>query len=117
MNSASLCSLAGRYDNPLPPRFLAPIAALKIPAQDSTQQKQAIPFSAIISAAEIDRYSKYFVIANIFQCFWQVEHRPPIPCKQNLDITNLSRSSISKSGTKLKNSCSEKKVECNFTHG
>jgi hypothetical protein len=32
MNSASLCSLAGRYDNPLPPRFLAPIAAIKIPA-------------------------------------------------------------------------------------
>ncbi len=23
MNSASLCSLAGRYDNPIPPRFLA----------------------------------------------------------------------------------------------
>jgi hypothetical protein len=32
MNSASLCSLAGRYDNPLPPRFLAPIDSLKIPA-------------------------------------------------------------------------------------
>ncbi len=25
MNSASLCSLAGRYDNPIPPQFLAPI--------------------------------------------------------------------------------------------
>ncbi len=25
MNFASLCSLAGRYDNPLPLRFLAPI--------------------------------------------------------------------------------------------
>jgi hypothetical protein len=32
MNSASLCSLAGRYDNPIPPRFLAPIDFLKIPA-------------------------------------------------------------------------------------
>jgi hypothetical protein len=32
MNSASLSSLAGRYDNPLPPRFLAPIDSLKIPA-------------------------------------------------------------------------------------
>ncbi len=30
MNSASL---AGRYDNPIPPRFLAPIVFLKIPAQ------------------------------------------------------------------------------------
>jgi hypothetical protein len=35
MNSASLFSLAGRYDNPLPPRFLAPIASLKIPARFS----------------------------------------------------------------------------------
>ncbi len=32
MNSASLCSLAGRYDNPIPNRFLAPIDCLKIPA-------------------------------------------------------------------------------------
>ncbi len=32
MNSASLCSLAGQYDNPIPPRFLAPIDFLKIPA-------------------------------------------------------------------------------------
>jgi hypothetical protein len=33
MNSASLCSMAGLYDNPIPPRFLAPIYFLKIPAQ------------------------------------------------------------------------------------
>jgi hypothetical protein len=33
MNSASLCSLAGLYDNRIPPRFLAPIDFLKIPAQ------------------------------------------------------------------------------------
>ncbi len=32
MNSASLCSLAGRYNKPIPPRFLAPIDFLKIPA-------------------------------------------------------------------------------------
>ncbi len=29
MNSASLCSVASRYDNPIPPRFLAPIDFLK----------------------------------------------------------------------------------------
>ncbi len=34
MNSVSLCSLAGQYDNPIPTRFLAPIDYLKIPAQD-----------------------------------------------------------------------------------
>ncbi len=28
-----LCSLAGRYNKPIPPRFLAPIGCLKIPAQ------------------------------------------------------------------------------------
>ncbi len=33
INSASLCSPAGRYDNPIPTRFLAPIECLKIPAQ------------------------------------------------------------------------------------
>ncbi len=33
INSASFCSLAGRYDNPIPTRFLAPIYCLKIPAQ------------------------------------------------------------------------------------
>jgi hypothetical protein len=33
MNSASLCSLAGQYDNTIPPRFLAPIDSIKIPAQ------------------------------------------------------------------------------------
>ncbi len=32
-NSARLCSLAGRYDNPIPPWFLAPIDCLKIPAE------------------------------------------------------------------------------------
>ncbi len=31
INSASLCSLAGRYYNPIPPRFLALIDSLKIP--------------------------------------------------------------------------------------
>ncbi len=33
INSACLCSLAGRYDNPIPPRFLAPKDCLKFPAQ------------------------------------------------------------------------------------
>ncbi len=31
---ARLYSLAGRYDNPIPTRFLAPIDCYKIPAQD-----------------------------------------------------------------------------------
>ncbi len=33
IDSASQCSLAGRYDNPFPTQFLAPIEYYKIPAQ------------------------------------------------------------------------------------
>jgi hypothetical protein len=40
MNSASLSSLAGRYDNPIPTRFLAPIDCLKIPAQEEVDVKK-----------------------------------------------------------------------------
>ncbi len=39
MNSASLFSLAGRYQNPIPPRCLAPIDFLKIPAQHAHIQR------------------------------------------------------------------------------
>jgi hypothetical protein len=34
INYASLCSLAGRYDNSIPTRFLAPLDCSKIPAQE-----------------------------------------------------------------------------------
>ncbi len=43
MNSASLCSLAGRYDTPIPPRFLAPVNCLKIPAQATYRLAESIP--------------------------------------------------------------------------
>jgi hypothetical protein len=33
IDSASLCSLAGQYDNTIPARFLAPIDYSKVPAQ------------------------------------------------------------------------------------
>ncbi len=35
IDSASLCGLAGRYDNPISTRFVAPIDCLKIPALNS----------------------------------------------------------------------------------
>jgi hypothetical protein len=38
MNSASLCSLEGRYDSPIPTWFLAPIDCLKILAQVSSSR-------------------------------------------------------------------------------
>ncbi len=43
MNSASLCSPAGRYENPIPPRCLASIDFLKIPAQSHTGTKVVWP--------------------------------------------------------------------------
>ncbi len=39
INSASLCSLAGRYNNPIPTRFLAPIDCLKIPEQELGEKR------------------------------------------------------------------------------
>ncbi len=39
-DSASLCSLAGRYDNPVPTRFLAPVDCSKIPALSRHEKRR-----------------------------------------------------------------------------
>jgi hypothetical protein len=49
INSASICSLAGRYDNPIPTGFLAPIDCLKIPALDSTEQEKYLNTPHVLS--------------------------------------------------------------------
>jgi hypothetical protein len=56
MNSASLCTLAGRYDKPIPPWYLAPIAFLKIPAQAT------VPL--IRAAKPFYFYNSYFIGVN-----------------------------------------------------
>jgi len=56
---ASQCSLAGRYDNPIPPRCLAPIDSLKIPAQ--YDNPIPIRFLAPIDCSKIP--AQYFVYA------------------------------------------------------
>ncbi len=43
MNSSSLCSLAGRYDNSVPTWFLAPNDGLKIPAQEPRSKESIHP--------------------------------------------------------------------------
>ncbi len=54
MKSASLCSLAGRYDNPIPPRFLAPIDSLKVPALAGRQNRPIpIRFLAPVDCVKI----------------------------------------------------------------
>ncbi len=52
MNSASLCSLAGRSDSPIPPRFLARIDSLKIPALSSLAEEVGERDHVIYTALE-----------------------------------------------------------------
>ncbi len=63
INSASLCSLVGRYDNPIPTRFLAPIDCLKIPAQYSMFERQhvALQFRSRDHSIAIRRMKAYYV--------------------------------------------------------
>ncbi len=55
MNSASPCSLAGRYDIPLPPRFLAPIEFLKIPALPRIRLKKPAILACWIERQNLDQ--------------------------------------------------------------
>ncbi len=77
MNSASLCSLAGRYDNPIPPRFLAPIDSLKISALYS---KKNMGYRTLCYRADDYKTSPYLKIdfevqlstpttTNVDECF------------------------------------------------
>ncbi len=59
MNSASLCSLAGQYDNPIPPRFLATIDSLKIPVLSPTFQTLRTP--GINFTELVDWFRKHFI--------------------------------------------------------
>jgi hypothetical protein len=49
ISSSSLCSLAGRYDNPIPTRFLAPIDCLKIPALLSLASRTPFCFCNLLT--------------------------------------------------------------------
>jgi hypothetical protein len=60
MNSASLCSLAGQYDNPIPTWFLAPIDCLKIPAQSFHFSRQRKGFSYAFLLTE----ESFFLLQN-----------------------------------------------------
>jgi hypothetical protein len=62
MNSASLCSRAGRYDNPLPLRCLAPIASLKFQLYSSYRPARlhrlakSIPRNRFLASINIYKY-------------------------------------------------------------
>jgi hypothetical protein len=73
MNSASLCSLAGRYDNPIPPRFLAPIDSLKIPAL-ITGAGYAVVKDKCISNCSFDH-----ALCTVAKFFWSFYHVWKVP--------------------------------------
>jgi hypothetical protein len=53
MNSASLCSLVSRYENPIPPRFQVPIDCLKIPALgEGAKMRYSLGNSSVFSRKE-----------------------------------------------------------------
>ncbi len=64
-NYASLCSLPGRYDNPIPPRFLAPIDCLKTPALVITMLTDGIEWnwsqSQIRGVTSVGFQSEFFL--------------------------------------------------------
>jgi hypothetical protein len=65
--SASLCSLAGRYDNSIPTRFLAPIECLKIPAlgpMDQIPIKTPNPKCRLF--LKIDHYQQRYLAAGVY---------------------------------------------------
>jgi hypothetical protein len=57
INSASLCSLAGQYDNPIPNRFLAPTDYSKIPE--------------LYSVHTVDLYWRSVLAAYTFGLYWR----------------------------------------------
>jgi len=61
-NSASLCSLAGRYDNPIPIWFLAPIDCLTIPAQYTVICSTTTVYQTSTTAAFPPQYSEYIYL-------------------------------------------------------
>ncbi len=71
MNFASLCSLAGRYDNPIPPRFLAPINSLKMPALTSFTC-----VSAFFWASVFCEFSGLFLCSDIPPTHPKMHHTP-----------------------------------------
>ena len=76
MNSVSLCSLAGRYDNPIPTRFLAPMDCLKIPSlviQCVDRKLKAA--DQLIYAEDDDMLHVAFIATNVNRCEHYLNHQ------------------------------------------
>jgi hypothetical protein len=75
MNSARLCSLAGRYENPIPPRCLAPIDFLKIPALNILLSNRKIMFNRFFKKKNKRSRIVYLLL---FFCIWYTTARDNI---------------------------------------
>jgi hypothetical protein len=84
MNSASLCSLAGRYDNPIPTRFLAPIDCLKIPAQTTVTRNIVQYLNTVIHTIERKPDKNTLMLVCCYSQ-WQAI-RPFIICNCNCNL-------------------------------
>ncbi len=68
MNSPSLCSLASRYDSPIPPRLLAPINSLEIPAQVLSKEEggiredEAMKLTELLFLKDARDFANYIVL-------------------------------------------------------
>jgi hypothetical protein len=74
MSSANLCSLAGRYDNPIPTRFLAPIDCLKIPAQHVSSCPVIPSLYVTINGGFLGIFFIFFVLYLCQSFFTSVQH-------------------------------------------
>jgi hypothetical protein len=62
----SVCSLAGRYDNPIPTRFLAPIDCSKIPALIFGDKKRIMTLSIHYAPMCIYSIQNYYSFTRVF---------------------------------------------------
>jgi hypothetical protein len=70
IDSASLCSLAGRYDNPIHTWFLAPIDCSKIPALHLWYAKNFFPVFNLVYAIAVvvsDTYTVNLVFLAVYE--------------------------------------------------
>jgi hypothetical protein len=71
IHSASLCSLAGRYNNSIPTRFLAPVDCLKIPALYSILYCMSVLIRCIRIIRRININNRSIVIRHLHMALFQ----------------------------------------------
>ncbi len=87
INSASLCSLEGQYDNPIPSRFLAPIDCLKIPFKihiPKARERWVRWYNVMGKKERSDDLPREFIRLRLFSAHYPV--RPALHAFQRINI-------------------------------